>query len=201
MKKLLYILLLLPWLVSAQKGSIKGKVFYIYNNYVRDRADVGSKVLLIAKNDKSFRKETTVDLQGNYSIPDLEPGDYLLVITSKNTKEDPITSLESLLIYTDFLTDWSDSLPYIFKTKKYDSVQNKIQEYKDGRDSKKIKEKKLQNMQLALHDLINQFYIQLPFPVSFRLDIKLPDNKMKFELARIRDKEINVVTDFGISGH
>src|SRR6478735_6273126 len=119
--KILFLLLLLPCLAIAQKGSINGKAFFIYNENVRNRADVGARVKLIAKNDQSFRKETTVDLQGNYSFDDLTPGEYMLVLTSKNTKEDPITSVESLMMYADFLNNWSDNLSAVFQSKSYDS--------------------------------------------------------------------------------
>jgi hypothetical protein len=199
--KFLFVLLLLPCLVNAQKGSINGKAFFIYNENVRNRADVGARVLLIAKNDQSFRKETTVDLQGNYSFVDLAPGEYMLILTSQNTKEDPITSIESLMMYADFLNNWSDNVSSVFQTKRYDSVQTKIQEYKDARDSKKLSEKKLQGMHQALNDLISQFYTQIPSSNAERLDLKSPFNKIKFEVVKVGNKELNVATEFGISAH
>jgi hypothetical protein len=199
--KLLFILLLLPCLALAQKGSINGKAFFIYNENVRNRADVGARVKLIAKNDQNFRKETTVDLQGNYSFDDLTPGEYMLVLTSKNTKEDPITSVESLMMYADFLNNWSDNLSAVFQSKSYDSLQTKIQEYKDARDSKKLSEKKLQVMRQTLNESISQFYAQIPPSNVERLDLKSPFDKMKFEVVKVGNKEMNVATEFGLSAH
>lgn len=199
--KLLFLLLWLPCLAVAQKGSINGKAFFMYNENVRNRADVGAKVKLIAKNDQSFRKETTVDLQGNYSFDDLTPGEYMLVLTSKNTQEDPITSVESLMMYADFLNNWSDNLSAVFQSKSYDSLQTKIQEYKDARDLKNLSEKKLQVMHQGLNELISQFYARIPAANAERLDLKSPFNKMKFEVVKVGNKEMNVSTEFGISVH
>jgi hypothetical protein len=201
MKKILMLLLLIPGLVSAQKSSIRGKAFFDYNDNVKNKADVGARIVLISKNDKEFHQETTADLSGNYSFQDVTPGDYLLILTSKNTKEEPVTSVESLMLYSDFLNDWSEGLAQQFQTAKYDSLQNKIREFKDNRDSHKFNEKKLQAMKQSVNDLITQFYAQLPLTAIRRLDLKSPADKMKFELIKVGNTELNVVTEFGISAH
>jgi len=201
MKKIFLILFLLPALADAQKTSIKGKALFDYNDNVKERADVGARIVLISKNDKDLRMETTADLAGNYSFQDVAPGEYLLILTSKNTKEEPITSLESLMLFADFLNNWSDGLSQVFQSPKYDSLLNKVNEYKDSRDAKKLSEKKLLVMKQAVNDLISQFYSQLPPTVVRRLELKSPADKMKFEVIKVGNKELNVVTEFGISAH
>ncbi|MEP6615344.1 MAG: carboxypeptidase-like regulatory domain-containing protein [Ginsengibacter sp.] len=195
--RFLFLLSFVPLVGNAQKGSIKGKVFFHYNETVKNR-DVGANVVLISKSDKSYRQHTTVDLQGNYSFQEIDPGEYMLIVTSKNTKEDPVTSLESLMMYTDFLNGWSDGLSSVFQTQRYDSLQKSIEAYKYERDAKRLSEKKLQGMSQAINNQVSQFYQQLPSPTMDRLNIKSPSDKIKFEVIKVPNREISVVTEFGI---
>ena len=58
---------------NAQSGTIKGNVFFKYNDLIGNRADAGSQVILYSQADSTFAT-TTADLQGNFVYDNLQPG-------------------------------------------------------------------------------------------------------------------------------
>ena len=89
MKKIMFIAALAVSMVACKKdpGSISGNVSYKYNDYQGNKPDVGSIIRLynVDKSENPAKYETTADLQGNYKIENVIPGDYLLITESKNT--------------------------------------------------------------------------------------------------------------------
>ena len=86
--------------VRVKTGSVAGVVTYKYNQYVGNRADVGSIVMLISTSvtslteltafgDVSRQPEgcyaTQVDGSGEYRMDDSPVGEYYLIILSENT--------------------------------------------------------------------------------------------------------------------
>lgn len=86
--------------VRVKTGSVAGVVTYKYNQYVGNRADVGSIVMLISTSvtslteltafgDVSRQPEgcyaTQVDGSGEYRMDDIPVGEYYLIILSENT--------------------------------------------------------------------------------------------------------------------
>lgn len=86
--------------VKIKTGSVTGTVTYKYNNYVGNKPDTDSKVLLISKSVTSLPESvalgmisslpdgcygTKVDGAGKYQFDDIPVGDYYIVIISDNT--------------------------------------------------------------------------------------------------------------------
>lgn len=90
---------------KAKFGKVRGTITYLYNYYVGNRADTGSKVWLIPKNGSASKKSfktyvgwglsseckdvgvycASVDGTGNYIFDHVPVGEYILFIKSKNT--------------------------------------------------------------------------------------------------------------------
>lgn len=101
--------------IVTSTGSLKGSVTWQYNNYVGTKADVGAKVFLIPKGFK-HANYTELDLElfaiigsvpkgsnlhfakvngfGSYEINDVPVGEYLIIISSKNTTRDLDESID-----------------------------------------------------------------------------------------------------------
>ena len=92
---------------ATTTGTVTGEVTYKYNNYVGNRGDAGSTVLLISKNIESLPDElaygSTYDLpegcyatevsgSGNYTFNNIPTGEYVLIFISKNTSPNPSIS-------------------------------------------------------------------------------------------------------------
>lgn len=89
MKKLLLLFVGVSMLTACKKdpGSISGNVYYKYNDYQGNKPDAGTTIKLynVDKGAEPATYEATTDVQGNYKIGGVIPGDYLLFIRSKNT--------------------------------------------------------------------------------------------------------------------
>jgi hypothetical protein len=89
MKKILSfaIACLLLTACSKEPGSVSGNVYYKYNNFVGNKPDSGAEIKMysLADGNKEVTYEATTDVQGNYKIADVVPGDYLVIVKSENT--------------------------------------------------------------------------------------------------------------------
>lgn len=85
-------------------GTVSGTITYKYNDFVGNCGDTGALVLLISKNVKKLPDrlglgmtsenpegvyDVKVDGNGNYSFNHIPAGEYIIVVLSKNTNEDP----------------------------------------------------------------------------------------------------------------
>lgn len=102
-------------------GNVKGTVVWKYNDFIGIKGDGGAKIFLFSKSAKykNYTKQelfdwlegktdipniyrTQVDANGNYSFNDVPAGNYIGVISSRNTNRwisdglDPYKSLQSL---------------------------------------------------------------------------------------------------------
>jgi hypothetical protein len=128
MKKLLsifYIILLIGInKINAQTGSISGNVYWKYNNYVGNRPDAGSEIVLIQLTHPAIQHKAKCDIQGNYKIEGIIPGRYFLQIKSHNTKQDPIFYTRLFKIFKENL----DSAYEIKVSNFRNDLQNEIDE-------------------------------------------------------------------------
>lgn len=88
--------------VIIKTGKLTGDVSYKYNNYIGNKPDTGTLVILISKNvkrlpddiDEIFTNKcekvycTEVDGSGKYVFDKIPIGEYFLVLISKNTNDD-----------------------------------------------------------------------------------------------------------------
>jgi hypothetical protein len=90
---------------NGNYSSLSGNVSWKYNDYVGNKADVGSEITLISMDTIRgvLKYESTADLQGNYKIENVLPGVYFLIIKSKNATDCPENHLSNLKNYSDDL--------------------------------------------------------------------------------------------------
>jgi len=98
MKHLFLIVVLFSIVSCSKPGSINGNVFWKYNDYVGNKPDSGATITIYSldENPKDSVYTTTTDINGNYKIENIAPGEYFFVANSKNTKSSPINHLENL---------------------------------------------------------------------------------------------------------
>lgn len=198
MKKLLSAFCLLPLFIFAQTGSIKGNVFYKQNPSGAPLADAGSRVKLISKSNKNFKQEATVDLQGNYIFKDLPADDYLVIISSRNTKMTPTNSFGQLKMFGEsFLYQFCDSLTELLTSPQAEAVSNARKAYFDYSILKKNNPRKEEKMREEVYDMIQAFYNSISKTIADRLEVSYSSFNIQFERAKISDREIALVTDVG----
>lgn len=89
--------------VKVKTGSVTGNVTYKYNNYVGNKPDTGTEVILVSTSITSLPDHiaavvkmnslpegcfyTKVDGSGNYTINNVPVGEYYIVLLSANTNE------------------------------------------------------------------------------------------------------------------
>jgi hypothetical protein len=103
MKTFFISLLLLPLLTFGQKGNITGNVFYKYNDFVGNRADAGSNIYVINKNNRILYHDKT-GLDGNFKIENVDTGYVTVMIVSKNTNTNPEDFIENFSTIKYYLT-------------------------------------------------------------------------------------------------
>jgi hypothetical protein len=91
--------------INGNYSSLSGNVSWKYNDYVGNKADVGSEITLISLDTirGELKYESTADLLGNYKIENVLPGNYFLIIKSKNATDCPEYHLSNLKSYSDDL--------------------------------------------------------------------------------------------------
>lgn len=109
MKKLALLLIGASLFVACKKdpGSVSGNVYYKYNDYVGNKPDAGTEIKLynLDKGAEPATYETTSDVQGNYKIEGVIPGDYLLFTISKSTTASNVDILDQFIANSKDLTD------------------------------------------------------------------------------------------------
>ncbi|WP_396192379.1 carboxypeptidase-like regulatory domain-containing protein [Flavobacterium sp.] len=210
MKKIYILILITCTILSCTKkpGTLTGNVYWKYNNYVGNKPDSGAEITLYAIN-KSQRDsifKATADVNGNYTINDIPPAKYLLVIRSKNTTDSPLDHIQNLKICSndlkntfDFdINNFSKNLEEIDAAyKKYETIliDSDIEKY--GGLSNKINEyEKYQKIAIdKSSDLIDKF----PTKVKLKLGLFTGYSKSLYiqNIEIKEEKTVNKNTDFG----
>jgi hypothetical protein len=132
MKKLLLFVAGASLFVACKKdpGSMSGNVYYKYNDFVGNKPDAGAEIKLynLDKGAEPATYETTSDLQGNYKIEGVIPGDYLLFTKSKST------TASNVDISDQFVTN-SKELKMLFG-RDIDALSKDVQELKTIEENK-----------------------------------------------------------------
>jgi len=210
MKKYLIMLITILSVISCSKkpGKLTGNVYWKYNNYVGNKPDAGAKVSLfvIDKNKKDSIFETTTDVNGNYTINDIPPAKYLLVIQSENTTSSPKEHLDNLKNYSKEmkqlfgfdLNKYATTLKEIDNDYiKYEEILTDMDYNKYGGLSNKIDECK--KYQKNIDDKSANLIDKLPKELKIKLGLYTGYSK-SLDINNIEikeDKTINQNTDFG----
>lgn len=192
--------------INAQTGAISGNVFWKYNNYVGNKADAGSEVVLIQLTNPAIRHKTKCDLQGNYKIEGIIPGRYFLQIKSQNTKQDPIFYTRLFKIYKETL----DSAYEIKVSGFRNDLQKGIDElYQQQFDlNKRMTQMKYANyrkendkIEKGLLNKIKEWIESMPIEFKNKLGIYTHIHEsLDYSVMEIKeDKSETVITDFGIT--
>ena len=151
--------------IPVDLAPFHGSVFYTYNRFVGNKGDAGARVRLIKMIDSSIYFDQKVDMSGNFSFDSSPCDTYIMVVTSKNVKDDPFHMMrnydeESQLIKmsTGFvITPHLDSL--YRKAQVYDSLSRAVlQHYSDP--SKALR--------------LNSIYKDSIFKIALRYEEALP---------------------------
>lgn len=91
-------------------GSMTGNVYWKYNNYVGNKPDAGSKITIFSCDTarNGLKYEASTDVQGNYRIEKVLPGEYFMVIRSGNTTDCPEDHLRKIKFYTKHIKQFYD---------------------------------------------------------------------------------------------
>ncbi|SEV88402.1 hypothetical protein SAMN05428988_0102 [Chitinophaga sp. YR573] len=95
-------LLFIPVLSFCQTSSIKGNVFWKYNDFLGNRPDGGCDIYLYQVDGK-FSQKTVCDVNGDFVYEGLEKGKYVLMTISKTVKKNCYDNLMMSLLYKDYL--------------------------------------------------------------------------------------------------
>jgi hypothetical protein len=181
------------------KGTVKGNVYWRYNDFVGDKPDAGASVALYDFKDSNtiYRQET--DLRGDYEFKDIPAGAYLLIIRSKNTTAsagDNITELyfAGYELDTFFRTNVKEVLEKkIWQLHRYDSLSS---EYVRA-DNNPLQFIYRDSAEIVSKEMIDE----LPEKVKRATFVLGPgSNKVRVELIRVaKDQTTSKVTDFGIT--
>lgn len=210
MKKIYILILITCTILSCTKkpGTLTGNVYWKYNNYVGNKPDAGAKITLYAidKSQKDSIFKATADINGNYTINDIPPAKYLLVIQSENTTDSPFDHIQNLKICSNDLKNtfdfdinkFSKNLEEIDAAyKKYETILIDSDDEKYGSLSNKIDEyEKYQKIAIdKSSDLIDKF----PKKVKLKLGLFTGYSKsLYFQNIEIKEeKTVNENTDFG----
>lgn len=173
-----------------------------------NKPDAGAKITLYAidKSQKDSIFKATADINGNYTINDIPPAKYLLVIQSENTTDSPFDHIQNLKICSNDLKNtfdfdinkFSKNLEEIDAAyKKYETILIDSDDEKYGSLSNKIDEyEKYQKIAIdKSSDLIDKF----PKKVKLKLGLFTGYSKsLYFQNIEFKEeKTVNENTDFG----
>lgn len=197
--------------LNGDYGILTGSVYWKYNNFIGNRADAGSRVILYSLDSirNKLKYETEVDVQGSYKIEKVLAGKYFLVVNSKNTTDCPEIHLAKLESYSSSIKQL-----FGFDTKKYKTQLNEIHkldslyfktlsEFPTTGTLSKMNENisKTETLQKEIRDKSEKL-ISI-FPEKFRSEIELYTGYSKandFSIITIEEKKsANQNTDFGIT--
>jgi hypothetical protein len=195
--------------INGDYGTLTGNAYWKYNDYVGYKPDAGAEVTLYSldtiRGDLKF--EAIADVQGNYKIDRIPPGNYFLIVRSKNTTDCPENHLRKLIIYSSYfkqlfgfdLNKYKEQIQEIFKLdslasaaltaneKGYESNLRALDDYYKYNEQRKNKADELFKS----------------FPDDFKMKIKIYrgySNAFDFKTINIDEgKSANQITDFGVT--
>lgn len=212
MKKILFFFFIAMTILSCTKkpGNLSGNVYWKYNNYVGNKPDSGSEIKLIAfdKTQKDSIFKTTSDLNGNYTINDIPPGKYFLIIESKNTTDSPKNHLDNLQNYSEdlktlFGLNLSKFSKEIFEIngyyQKYTEILTDSDDSKYGGISNKIDQ--YEKFEKMSEDKSSELIDKIPSNVKYKVGLLTAYSKsLEFKNIEIKEgKTENIITDFGVT--
>ena len=186
----------------SEMGSLKGNVFWKYNNYVGNKPDAGASITLYSLSDTAYSETATCDVQGNYSIDSIPEGYYFAVIASKATTESPSSALENIYLDGSFLkTIARDSLRGLKQS--WDSVTslNGSMEKLEKLSSPYQRLRKRHEIEDSINHIANRWFEARSLTALNRLGKILPSApKVKYQIITIKPRRIEtLITDFGIT--
>jgi hypothetical protein len=183
-------------------GSLKGNVFWKYNNYVGNKPDAGSTIRLYSVFDTTYQEAATTDVQDNYVIDSIPSGEYVLIVASKATTESPSSALTNVYINGSFLkfiardslyglkASWDSTIALARTTEVFASNRSayeKLRIQKENEDS--------------TNHIARRWFNAIPADALYRMGkITSSSPKVKYEIIIIKPKRVEtVITDFGIT--
>jgi hypothetical protein len=195
--------------INGDYGSLTGNAYWKYNNYVGNKPDAGAEITLYSldtvRGDLKF--EATADVQGNYKLDRIPPGEYFLVVRSENATDCPDNHLRNLRIYSPYLKklfgfdldNYSEQMQAIFKLDSLASAALTADDKGYGSASRSLDG--YYKYQGESRDKANELFKS--FPDDFTRKIKLYtgySNAFDFGTIYIEEnKSTNEITDFGIT--
>jgi hypothetical protein len=188
--------------ISCNKtpSTLTGNIFWKYNNYVGNKPDAGAKISIYSldENPKDSVYTTIADINGNFKIENINPGEYFLIVNSKNTKSLPSTHLENIKINSKNLSKlFIENLHFYLG--EFDSVKSSNLHLLNEINVENIKEHNETNKQL--NDKFSN--IIQSFPNKFKTKLNLQtgyDNAIYFKKINIaEDKSVIENIDFGLT--
>jgi hypothetical protein len=185
-----------------EMGSLKGNVFWKYNNYVGNKPDAGASIKLYSLLDTSYLETATCDVQGNYSIDSVPTGYYLLIVASSATTESPSSALENLYFQGAVMkTIARDSLQGLKKSwdsiNALDNVSEKLVNIKSSYE----RLLKLQEIRDSTNHISDRWFNARTTTALGRISKVISSSpKVRYEMITIKPKRVEtVITDFGIT--
>jgi hypothetical protein len=182
MKNILFILLSIASVSCKPKhGDISGNVFWLYNNFIGNKADAGADVYLIPKNDTANILNTKTDLNGDFSFNNIEIGEYLISIISKNVSTVEYRNMKIIQSQSDYIDNFLGTK--ISQSELF--LNDSIEHYNTPAFGGYIPE-----------ELATPVYNQLPFLLRAQTQ-KVYISKILVE----ENKTTKVIVDFGVNEH
>ena len=195
--------------INGDYGTITGNAYWKYNNYVGNKPDAGAEITLYSLDTirKGLKFEANSDVQGNYNIEKIPPGEYFLIVRSKNATDCPESHLSNLRINAFYINQL-----FSFNINKYKEQMTEINVLDSLASAALLSDekgygtasKKLDNYykyQEQSRNKANELIKSLP--EEFTRKIKLYtgySNAFDFEVIQIdENKSYNIITDFGIT--
>jgi len=96
--------------INGDYGSLTGNAYWKYNNYVGNKPDAGAEVTLYSLDTirGELQFSATADIQGNYKIDKIPPGNYFLIVRSKNATDCPDVHLGNIRIHSTYFKQLFD---------------------------------------------------------------------------------------------
>jgi hypothetical protein len=197
--------------INGNFGVLTGNAFWKFNNYVGNKPDAGSTIALYALDSirGNMKFESTADVQGNYRIERVFPGNYLLVVRSKNATDCPDIHLSNIISYNSQLKylfgfDIESFRSNLNEIESLDSLHNKISlEFPiNGSYSQMMSNiSKTERIAKERDGKIKKLFELFPDDYKNNLGLYTEYSKaLDFTSVRIEEGETKtVVTDFGIT--